>query len=141
MPTVGKFPVLERQVGKMVNYWVGDFCIRMKNAAMSGQKEFRVPETKMVRAVANVFKKEKYLDSVTLENNELICSLSYRKKQPILLNLKLVSKPGLRIYKNVDELSKHKGASWLIISTSKGLKSLKDALKQGMGGEVIVEVW
>ena len=96
---------------------------------MIGQKEFRVPETKMVRAVANVFKKEKYLDSVTLENNELICSLSYRKKQPILLDLKLVSKPGLRIYKNVDELSKHKGASWLIISTSKGLKSLKDALK------------
>jgi len=113
----------------------------MKNAAMSGQKEIRIPETKMVRALADVFKKEKYLDSVASENGELVCRLSYRKKQPVLLDLKLVSKPGLRIYKNVDELSQHKGASWLIISTPKGLKSLKDALKQGVGGEVIVEVW
>jgi len=125
----------------MISYPVGDFCIRLKNAAMSGQKEFRVPETKLVRAVAEVFKKEKYLDQVTSDNGELVCTLSYRKKQPILLDLKLVSTPGLRVYKNVDELSNHKGASWLVISTSKGVKSLSSALKSGMGGEVIVEVW
>ncbi len=125
----------------MINYPVGDFCIRMKNAAMSGQKEFRVPETKLVRAVAEVFRKEKYLDTVTRDEKELVCSLAYRKKEPILLDLKLVSKPGLRIYRNVDELSRHKGASWLVVSTSQGVKSAAEALKKGVGGEVIVEVW
>ncbi len=113
----------------------------MKNVAMGRQKEFRVPETKLVRAVADVFKKEKYLDTVAMDGKELVCSLSFRKKEPVLLNLRLVSKPGLRIYKNVDELSRHRGASWLVVSTSQGVMSSVEALKKGIGGEVIAEVW
>lgn len=125
----------------MVNYSVGDFLVRIKNAAMAGRREIVVSETKLIKAVAEVLKKEGYLDAVTSKDGKLTVSLAYHKKEPVLINLKLVSKPGLRVYMTVDELSKIRGASKLVLSTPKGVMSTKEALKSGVGGEILVEVW
>jgi len=126
----------------MVNYSVGDFLVRIKNAVMAGRREIVVPETKLIKAVAEVLKKEGYLESVTSkEDGKLTVSLAYHKKEPVLINLKLVSKPGLRVYMAVDELSKIRGISKFVLSTPIGVMSTKEALKSGVGGEVLVEVW
>jgi small subunit ribosomal protein S8 len=125
----------------MINYAVGDFVIQIKNACLAGKREIEVAETKLIKAVAQALKKEGYLDEVESKKGVLRVRLSYKRKKPVLINLRLVSKPGHRIYMNVDELAQKKGGSTYIITTPKGILSLREALKKGVGGEVIVEVW
>ncbi len=125
----------------MVNYPIGDFLIRIKNAAMAGGKEISFPSTKLVVSVAKVLEKSGYLANVSNSKGTLTASLAIKKKSPVLLNLKLVSKPGLRVYVGVDELKVRKGVSMLVISTPKGIVTNREAIKLGMGGEVIAEIW
>jgi len=142
MPLREKSRGLERQVGNnMTNYPVGDFLIRIKNAALGRNKKVIVPKTKMVVALAQALKKEGYLDEVKVVKNELTVSLAYQKKEPVLLDIKLMSKPGLRVYMNANELSKIRKPSIILVSTPKGILNAKLAAKQRLGGELIVEVW
>ncbi len=126
---------------KMVNYALGDFLIKVKNTAMAKNKEITVPANKGNLAVAEALKKFGYFDNVKKEKDSLTISLAFRNKRPLLINLKLVSKPGLRIYLGVDEIEKKKGPSILLISSPKGIISSKEAIKLRMGGEVIAEIW
>lgn len=142
MQLVARFPVLRKQVGKMaVNYPIGDFLIRIKNAALAKQRYIEVPRTKLSLSVARLLAKEGLLEDVSAKSGLIKARLAYKNKEPRLLDLKLVSKPGLRIYKTVDELKKVKGASFLIISTSKGIFSSREAIKKNLGGEAIAEIW
>jgi small subunit ribosomal protein S8 len=141
LPVGVKSLELERQVGNMTNYPLGDFLIRIKNAVMAGQKDVVFPVSKKAKAVALVLKKLGYLDEVSSTKDELKISLAIRRKEPILIDLKLVSKPGLRIYKSADDLKARRGISILILSTSRGMMSSKEAIKEGVGGEAIVEIW
>lgn len=134
--------MLRKLVGKMtkIDYPVGDFLIRIKNAARAHKRELVVSKTKAIKAVANTLKKEGILENVSEKKGELIVRLAFRRKEPVLLDLKLVSTPGLRIYMGVEELEKIKKPSILILSTSKGVMSSREALKMRLGGEVIGEV-
>ncbi len=125
----------------MTNYPVGDFLIRVKNAALARKRDVVVMNTKLINEVAKVLKKEGFLDEIRESKGELLASLVFRKKEPILLGIKLVSKPGLRIYMGVDELKMRRGPSVFIISTPKGVMSSDEAKKKRLGGEVIAEVW
>lgn len=125
----------------MNNYPVGDFLIRVKNAAMAGGKEFRVPSTKLVYEVAKTLQKSGILSEVVKKDNILNLRLAYHKKEPVLVDIKLVSKPGLRIYKDVEDLQNHRGISYFVLTTSRGIMTSKDALKKGIGGEAIAEIW
>ena len=124
----------------MVNYPIGDFIIRIKNAARSGQRDVVVKKTKFIYEMAKVLKKEGFLNKISENNGDLTVELATHKKEVVIVDMKLISKPGLRIYADTDELSKRRGVSVLILSTPKGLMSQKEALKNGVGGEVIVEV-
>jgi len=134
---------LERQVGNnMMNYPVGDFLIRVKNAGMGSLKEVRMQNTKFVKEVAEALKVEGFLDKVTKDGKDIIVTLSYKSKKPVLKNLKLVSKPGLRIYLGVNDMKNRKRRSSIfILSTPSGVLSSTKAVKKMVGGEVIVEVW
>lgn len=136
----GKLVTLKKNM-KVVNYPVGDFLIRIKNAALADKRELDVSETKLIKAVADVLKKEGYLEKVTEKQGKLNIRLAYRRKKPVLFKLKLVSKPGLRVYMTVKELEKIKGPSIFILSTPKGVISSQEAKKERLGGEVIVEIW
>jgi small subunit ribosomal protein S8 len=125
----------------MTNYQVGDFLIRIKNAALAQMHEVEVKNTKMVESIANVLKREGFLEDVSIKDGKLSATLSYRKKKPLIMDIKLISKPGLRVYMGVTEMAHRKAASILILSTSKGIFSNKEALKKGVGGEVVAEVW
>lgn len=124
-----------------INYSIGDFLIRIKNAALAGNKEIGVDNTKFIENIAKVLKKEGILTEVKKKDGKLTVKLAYRKKEPVLIDLKLVSKPGLRIYMGADELSAIRGPSFFILSTSKGPMTSREAIKKRMGGEVIVEIW
>jgi small subunit ribosomal protein S8 len=139
----GKFRELERLVGKymLTNYPVGDFLIRIKNAALAYRREVACPSTKLIVAVAEVLKRSGYLSEVEVKEGEIKVSLAYKSKKPIIMDLKLISKLGLRNYMSVDDLRAKRGASIYVISTPLGVLSSKEAIKQNVGGEVIAEVW
>jgi small subunit ribosomal protein S8 len=124
----------------VTNYPVGDFLIRIKNAALSRHREVEVVSTKFIKAVAQVLEKEGYLESLKEAKEKLIVRLAYRKKEPVILDLKLISKPGLRIYMSADDLDKVRSPSIFILSTPVGVVSSRQAIKERLGGEVIAEV-
>lgn len=124
----------------MTNYQVADFLIRLKNASMANIKQIEFKNTKIVSAVAKTLKKEGFLDTVTEKDGLITVTLSIFRKKPVLTNVKIISRPGLRIYMNVDELESIKTPEMFIISTPKGVMSHKDAIKQRLGGEVISKV-
>jgi small subunit ribosomal protein S8 len=142
MPSEEKFRVLERQAGNMnTNYLIGDFLIRVKNAVLAKNKELSSPESKQVFEVAKALCRLGFLDDVKKVKGSIALSLTFKNKKPALRDIKLVSKPGLRIYMGVDEIGAKRGSSTFLISTPKGIVSTKEALKHRMGGEVIAEIW
>ncbi len=142
MLTAGRYPGLERLAGKkMVNYPVGDFLIKIKNASLARRKNVTVPYTKMVHSVSEILKKEKFLDEVKKVDDSLAVKITYFKKEPLLMQLKLVSKPGKRVYAKSNEIRNHKGLSFYIVSTPSGIMTSKDAAKKNIGGEIIAEIY
>jgi small subunit ribosomal protein S8 len=122
------------------NYPLGDFLIRIKNAAMARNKSVVVTPNKQIEAVAKAFEKAGYLDGVKKEKGLLTVALTFKNKRPLLMDLKLISKPGLRIYMDVAEIESKKGPAIYLISTPKGIISSREAIKSRTGGEVICEV-
>ena len=124
------------------NYNAGDFLIRIKNLGLARKTELSLSSTKFIYKIAECLKEEGYLQEVKLEDKILTVKLAQAHKKPVLVDLKLVSKPGFRIYKNIDQIKARKArASILILSTPKGIMSGQKAIKENVGGEVIVQVW
>jgi small subunit ribosomal protein S8 len=123
-----------------MNYPIGDFLIRIKNASLAKKRQVKVASTRLISSVACALKKQGYLREVVEKDGQLTAFISYRKKQPLIMNVRLISKPGLRVYKKADELEKIKKPTTLIVSTSKGVMSSREAIKKRLGGEVIVEM-
>lgn len=130
---------IKKQFGT-TNYPVGDFLVQIKNAAMAGKREIVVRNTKLIKEVAGALKELGYLESTKEEDGALTVTLTYKKREPVILDVVLVSKPGLRVYWGADELESIKKPSYFIISTNKGIMTSKKAIKERVGGEVIAEV-
>jgi small subunit ribosomal protein S8 len=124
----------------MTNYPVGDFLIKIKNAALAKRKEVTVPYSKLVHSISEVLKKEMYLSEIKKVENDLVVKVAYFKKEPAILQLRLVSKPGKRVYAGCDELRDHKGPSFFLVSTPQGVMTSKEAVKKNIGGEIIAEI-
>lgn len=125
----------------MINYQIGDFLIQIKNAALAKNREIVTRTTKLKLAVAKTLKKEGFISEVSEKGQTLTIKLAYQHKEPVLIDLKLVSKPGRRIYAGIAEIEKKKGPSILLMTTPQGVISSKQALKLRVGGEVIAEIW
>ncbi len=124
----------------MTNYHIADFLIRLKNASMAGIKELTMPTTNLINAVAKALKDEKFLSDVTVKDKKITVRLTIFNKKPVLSNVTVISKPGLRIYMKADELEAIKTPDIFILSTSKGVMSGRQAIKKRLGGEVIAKV-
>lgn len=124
-----------------INYQAGDFLIRLKNARLAGLKNVEMPTSNFVVAIAKVLQGEGILDKVENKDGILAVTLAYQKKEPVLLDVKIVSRPGLRVYKSLNRLRKKRGASIYILSTPHGVLSDKDAIKTGTAGELIAEIY
>lgn len=124
-----------------MNYPIGDFLIQIKNAALARKQEVVIVNTKLIQAVADVLKDLGYLDRVKEDEGKLSVKLTYHRKKPLISLVRLISKPGLRIYSGVDDLEKERGPSVFIISTPRGVMSSREAIKKRLGGEVIAEIF
>lgn len=126
----------------MTNYQIGDFLIRLKNASLAKMKEVAgVMATNYIKETAAALKDAGYIDKVSEKEGLLTVSLAFRNKRPVLMDLKIISRPGLRLYKNVEELAKDKGPFIFLVSTSKGVITSQKAIKSRVGGEVIAQIW
>ena len=130
-----------------MNHSVSDFIIRIKNGALAKRKEIELPYSNINLAIGKVLKKEGFLDEVKESKNgnqkSIKATISYEKRQPILNDVKIVSKPSLRVYKASKDISdiEKRGRHRVVISTSQGVMSGKEAKNKGLGGEILFEIW
>ncbi len=126
---------------------IADMLTRIRNANSAKHKTVDVPSSKMKTAIAEILFKEGYIKSFELisdENQGIIrITLKYDEKGTRVIDgIKRISKPGLRVYANKEELPKVlNGLGTAIISTSQGLKTDKEAREAGIGGEVLAYIW
>jgi len=124
----------------MQNYSIGDFLIRIKNASLANNKQVEAYATKFIKSMAKALKEEGFLEKVEEKDGLIKASLAFSHKKPVVMDVKLVSRPGLRVYKSADELEKIKRPTVFMVSTSKGIMSSRKAIKQRLGGEVLAEI-
>ena len=125
---------------------IADMLTRIRNANSAKHKTVDVPASKMKTAIAEILFREGYIKSFEVISNEnqgiIRITLKYDEKGTRVIDgIKRISKPGLRVYAGKEELPKVlNGLGIAIISTSKGLKTGKEAREAGMGGEVLAYV-
>lgn len=130
----------------MITDPIADMLTRIRNAAKNKFENVSMPTSKMKENIAEILKNEGFISNfeVTSKDNKknLVITLKYFDGASVISGVKRISKPGLRIYANSDELPKVlNGLGIAIISTSKGLLVDREARKQNVGGEVVAYVW
>ena len=126
---------------------IADMLTRIRNAGTAKHDTVDVPASSVKSAIADILVKEGYIKSVQkIEDDKqgiLRITLKYTSnKKMVISGIKRISKPGLRVYANKEELPKVLGGLGIaIISTSKGIMTDKEARKLGVGGEVMAYVW
>jgi small subunit ribosomal protein S8 len=126
---------------------IADFLTRIRNANQAYKERVEIPNSRMKRALAEIMKAEGFVRNYDkIEDGKQGMLRLYLKfgpnKQKVLTGLKRISKPGLRVYVQKDEVPKVLGGLGIaIISTSKGLMTDKQARQDGLGGEVICYIW
>ena len=131
----------------MVTDSIADMLTRIRNAQTVKHETVSMETSKMKKAIAQILLDEGYIASFE-EITEgkfttLVIKLKYGPRgEKVISGLKRISKPGLKIYANADELPKVlSGLGIAIVSTSKGVMTDKNARKLGVGGEVLAYVW
>ena len=125
---------------------VADLITRIRNAIAVGKTEIRVPTSKLKFAVAEKLQKINYIEKAELEKAEprkiLHIVINNEGENARINEIAKVSKPGRRVYASVEEIPRVKsGRGTVLISTSKGVMTGQEALKNKLGGEVLVKVW
>lgn len=125
---------------------IADMLTRIRNAGRAGHKTCDIPASKVKKAIADILVEEGYIEKVTLtEDNKqgiLTATLRYNGSKPIIMGIRRISKPGLRVYADVANLPRvQNGLGIAIISTSHGIMTDRNARKAGIGGEVLAYVW
>lgn len=124
---------------------IADMLTRIRNANAQKHATVDVPYSKEKEAIANILVSEGFVESVDIIEDSyktLRITLKYVNNSKVLQGLKRISKPGLRIYANVEDLPRVlNGLGIAIISTSKGIMTDKAARKENVGGEVLAYIW
>ncbi len=126
---------------------IADMLTRIRNANSQKHKTVDVPGSNMKKAIAEILFKEGYIaayEEISDNSQGVIrITLKYDEKgSRVIDGLKRISKPGLRVYASKEELPQVlNGLGIALISTSKGIKTDKEARAEGLGGEVIAYVW
>ena len=127
---------------------IADMLTRIRNANTAKHDTVDVPASKMKIAIANILLDEGYIAKYDLVEDghfqTIHITLKYGadKNEKVISGLKRISKPGLRVYANTEDIPKVLGGlGTAIISTNKGVVTDKEARKLGVGGEVLCYVW
>lgn len=125
---------------------IADLLTRIRNAKMVGKTEVRVPSSKLKKVVAEQLKKTGYLANVATEaakpRDILVVTINEAGTNSTINEIQRVSKPGRRVYVKADEIPRVKsGRGLVLISTSKGVMTGQEAVKNKLGGEVLLRVY
>ena len=126
---------------------IGDMITRIRNAQMRSLSSVKIPGSKFRASILDVLKKEGYISDYKFltdvkDKNSLTVNLKYNNGNPVIKEIKRVSKPGRRIYAKADSIPRiQNGLGLAIVSTSKGIMSDNDAKNQNIGGEIICRVF
>jgi small subunit ribosomal protein S8 len=123
---------------------IADMLTRVRNAQAASKADVTMPSSKLKLSIAKVLLDEGYIAGYSADDAvkpSLTVTLKYYEGRPVIDELKRVSRPGLRIYKNKDDLPKVlNGLGIAIVSTSAGVMTDREARAAGRGGEVICTV-
>jgi len=125
---------------------IADLLTRIRNAVMVGKNEIRVPTSKIKLTVVRELKKANYLTDVKVETakprNVLVITINKLGENATITEITRLSKPGRRVYVSANEIPRVKnGRGMVLISTSKGVLPGYDAVKQRLGGELLLKVY
>lgn len=125
---------------------IADLLTRIRNAALVGKTEIRVPTSKLKKVVAEQLVKNHYLAGVKVEDGKprgtLVITINNNGENAAFTELARVSKPGRRIYVSSADIPKVKqGRGIVLVSTSKGVMTGAEATKAKLGGEVLLKVY
>ena len=126
---------------------IADMLTRIRNANTNKHETVLIPQSKTKLAIAEILKEEGFIVDYKATESEGIKMIEVTLKygpngEKVIQGLKRISKPGLRIYSNAEQLPKVlNGLSIAIVSTNKGIITDKEARKQNVGGEVLAYVW
>ena len=126
---------------------IADMLTRIRNANSAKHESVDVPASNMKKAIADILKEEGYIAGYQIvedgKQGIIRITLKYgRGKQRVIQGLRRVSKPGLRIYSNCEDMPKvMNGLGIAIVSTSKGVMTDKKPPELNVGGEVLAFVW
>lgn len=126
---------------------IADLLTRIRNANTVKHEIVEVPSSNMKKSVSNILLQEGYIKGIEEYKDGVVpmlrLTLKYgSQKERVITGLKRISKPGLRVYCNKEQIPKVlKGLGTAVISTSQGIVTDKEATKLGLGGEVICYIW
>ena len=125
---------------------IADMLTRIRNANDARHETVDVPASNMKKAIAEILLNEGYIKSYQIvedgKQGIIRIALKYVGKQKVIHGIRRVSKPGLRIYSNCEDIPKvMNGLGTVIVSTSKGIMTDKKARRENVGGEILAFVW
>lgn len=125
---------------------IADMIIRIKNALMVGHSQVVLPHSKLKEAIAKILVEQRYLEAVEVKPSkpqaELVLTLRYVGRQPVISGVKRLSKPGRRLYTTADKIPVSLGGYGVtLVSTSKGVLTNAQARQLNVGGEVLCQIW
>ena len=125
---------------------IADMLTRIRNANRQHHEDVSIPSSKLKIEIAEILKKEGFIKGYKVEGEgvakNINIALKYRGNDRVITDLKRISKPGLRVYAKVNEIPKVlNGLGIVILSTSKGVMTDKEARAAQVGGEVLAYVW
>ncbi|HET9104625.1 MAG TPA: 30S ribosomal protein S8 [Solirubrobacteraceae bacterium] len=129
---------------------VADFLTRLRNAANAQHHDVVIPSSRLKRELARILKEQGYIEAYSVQppepgrpGEQLVVTLKYTNdRKPIISGIKRISRPGQREYVDHAHIPRIQGGmGTAIISTSKGVMTGHEARQQGVGGEVVAQVW
>ncbi len=126
---------------------IGDMLTRIRNGQMRSLNKISIPFSVFRSKILEVLKKEGYIIDFKIDKNKdnqktIFVDLKYYEGQPVIREIKRVSKPGRRVYSRAESIPRvHNGLGVAILSTSKGVMSDSEAIKNNLGGEVICRIF
>jgi small subunit ribosomal protein S8 len=128
---------------------IADFLTRVRNAAQAQHHDVTAPASNLKREIARILKEQGYIEDYAVHpareapGDEITVTLKYTTdRKPVISGLQRISRPGQRTYVDREHIPRIQGGMGTsIISTSRGLMSGHDARIQGIGGEVVAQVW
>jgi small subunit ribosomal protein S8 len=126
---------------------IADMLTRIRNGIQSRHDRVELPSSKLKVEIARILKSEGFISNFKVADDKTQASLRIYLKysedgEPVIHGIERISRPGRRVYRNKQEIPRVLGGLGLaIVSTSKGVLSGAEAVKNGVGGEVLCQVW